>query len=180
MPPLPENLQLSPPVLAIPLPRFRQPISDPPLPEVTGDPAPTTETQPSPLPSSGRRPGPDSPEVSPPPPPVLNPDHPARTRISSAGDARTAYKVVAGLVAMACGWAALALGRRGLHFRQPTNEQIDGFAQPIGAILARHLPIDVIGPDLIDATAAAGAAHRYVLAGPIVARIAAAEDPEES
>jgi hypothetical protein len=158
--------------LSLPLPRFRQPIRDPDLPEATGDPGPETahprgpETAP---PADSR---PDSPDGSPAPPPVLSPEAPARTRTSSAGDAKVASQVVAGLVALACGIAYGLFGRRGLHFRQPTERQIDDFAVPLGAILARHLPTEVISRDLVDATAAAGAAHRYTLDGPLVTRYA--------
>jgi hypothetical protein len=79
--------------------------------------------------------------------------------------------VLAGLVAIGCLWAFTLFGRRGLHFRQPTEPQIDGVAVPLGRIIARHLPTDVIGPDLIDVTKAAGAAHRYWLDGPLITRL---------
>ena len=168
------------PLLTIPLPRFRQPISDPPLPEVTDDQDPTTATPPDAPPSSSPPPATDSPESSPAPPPVLSPEPRARTRTSSAGDPKVAYEIVAGLIAIGCLWAYTLLGRRGLHFRQPTESQVDDVARPLGKIIARHLPTDVIGPDLIDITQAAGGAHRYVIGGPLVSRIPAIPEGPES
>lgn len=165
-------------LLALPLPRFRQPISDPPLPEVTGDPGPTTEPPASPSTSSPRS-GLDSPEPSPAPPPVLSPERPARTATSSAGDPKVAYQVFAGLIAIGCLWAYTLFGRRGLHFRQPSQRQVDGIANPLGRLVARHLPTDVIGPDLIDATEAAAAAHHYIIDGPLITRMDYAS-PEEA
>jgi hypothetical protein len=158
------------PTLEIPLPRFRQPRPpDPELPEVDT----TTDSPLSDLPgpeSPNRRPGP-SPDDDPLPPLELSPDHRTRTGISSRpGDPKVAREVFAGLIALFCGFAYAGLARRGLWFRQPTERQIDDVATPLGKILARHLPTDVIGPDFIDATHAAGAAHRYILDGPIVGR----------
>jgi hypothetical protein len=166
MPPL-LNDPVAPP-LSLPLPAFRRPISDPDLPEVgTVDPPPATSAaSPGPLP-------PSSPGESPAPPPALNPDRPTPTRTSSAGsDPKVAREVVAGLIALACGIAFGLLGRRGLHFRQPTERQVDELATPLGSIIARHLPTEFISKDLVDATAAAGAAHRYVIDGPLVSRYA--------
>lgn len=154
------------PPLSIPLPAFRRPISDPDLPEVgTADLQPATPETPSPGPQ-----WPDSPGESPALPPALSPDRPAHTPTSSAGDPKVAAQVIAGLVALACGIAFSVFGRRGLHFRQPTKLQVDNFSTPLGSILARHLPTEFISKDLVDATAAAGAAHQYVIDGPLVTR----------
>lgn len=159
-------------LLAIPLPRFRQPISDPPLPVVETE-------QETAGPSSGPHPAPESPgplppssqDDSPAPPPVLSPDHPTRTGTSSRpGDPKLAGEVVAGLIALACGVAFTWFGRRGYAFRQPTERQVDDVALPVGRIIARHLPTDVIGPDFIDFTKAAGATHRYIVAEPLLTR----------
>ena len=158
--------------LSLPLPRFRQPIEDPPLPEVTDDPAPATEP-PRPGPATG--PGPDSPPPSPDarpaPPPVLNPAPAARTGTSSAGDPKVAREVLAGLIALACGVVASLAARRGLRFRQPTPLQVDHVAHPLGDIVARHLPTEFISRDLVDATAAAGGVHRYLTDGPLLVRV---------
>jgi hypothetical protein len=158
-------------VLAFPLPRFgRQPIMDPDLPEVTDGPGPATE--PNPAPESPDPLQPSNPIPGPPLLPDPSPAPPARTRISSAGDPLLAAEVVAGLVALACGIAAGWLRRTGRYLRQPTPGQIDDVAGPVGRILARHLPTEIISKDLVDATRAAGAAHRYVIDGPLVERIA--------
>lgn len=164
MPPATDSLTES--LLSIPLPRFRQPISDPDLPEVTASPDPETSQ-----PETPSRPGPTSPDPSPAPPPIPSPDRPGRTRTFSAGDAETAKRVVAGLLAILCGAAFTAFARRGRHFRQPTQRDVDGVSTPLGRIIARHLPIDIIGPDLVDATEAVAAGHTYVLAGRIVTRV---------
>jgi len=170
MPPATEAPEVLASPLSLPLPRFRQPITDPDLPAVTDGPAPETAPGPEPATAPPADSPPSGPEASPAPPPVLSPDRPARTRTSSGGDPRIAAQVVAGLVALACGVAYSAFRRRGLAFRQPTERQIDDFASPVGSILARWLPTEVITRDLVDATAAAGAAHRYVIDGPLVAR----------
>lgn len=156
------------PTVTIPLPAFRQPLSDPPLPEVTGDPTGMT-----PAPSTGSLPGPqrpDSSDNSPVPPLALSPEPRDRTRTFTPSDYAAASKVLQGLIAIACGIAFTAFARRRLVFRQPTPKEITGFSDPLGRIAARHLPMDLIGPDLLDATEAAAAAHGYVLAGPIVTR----------
>lgn len=158
------------PTLALPLPRFgRQPIRDPELPEVTEDPTATTppDDQPVTMPDRWETPPPDA---APLPLPDPSPERRARTATSSAGDPRVGARVVAGLIALACGIAFTAFSRRGLLFRQPTREQVDDVATPIGAIIARHLPTDIIGPDLLDGTAAAAAIHGYVIDGPLIAR----------
>jgi hypothetical protein len=173
------------PALVLPLPRFgRQPIRDPDLPEVTDDQIPTT---PEPSPGmSGPQPA-SSPDESPAPPPVLSPDRRTRTGIfsapgdgRSAGDPSVAREVIAGLIGIACLWAYTLFGRRGYDFRQPTEPQIGDVARPLGKLVARHLPTDVIGPDLIDITHAAAGAHRYVIAGPLVQRANyASPEPED-
>lgn len=158
------------PTIALPLPRFgRQPIRDPELTEVvTDDPTGTT-------PASGPPANPSHlqqqyPDDAPQPLPDPSPERPARTRTSSAGDPKVGARVVAGLIALACGLAFTAFSRRGLIFRQPTREQVDDIAEPLGRIIARHLPTEIIGPDLLDGTAAAAAVHGYFIDGPLVER----------
>lgn len=161
--------------LRIPLPKFgRQPIDDPLPANATLTPAETDG------PPSGRHPptstpGPDpmdGPAGDPPRPPALSPGPPTRTGTYSRarGDAKTAGEVVAGLIGILCAVAFTWAGRRGWAFRQPTVEQIDSVAVPLGAIAARHLPTDAIAPDVIDATKAVKGAHLYVLDGPIFTR----------
>jgi len=162
-------MDLSEPTIALPLPRFgRQPIRDPELPEVETDgPTATTPANPPATSSHLQTPPPDD---APPPLPAPSPERPGRTRTSSVGDPRVGARVVAGLIALACGVAFTVFSRRGLIFRQPTRGQVDDIADPLGAIIARHLPLDVVGPDLLDATAAAAAAHGYVIDGPLITR----------
>jgi hypothetical protein len=163
--------QTETPPVAIPLPRFRRPISDPPLPEVD---SPTATDGPSP---DQPQTGPSSPQdptsldASPPPPPVLSPGPRTLTGTSSrAGDPKVAGEVLAGLIALACLWAYTIAGRSRRHFRQPTQDQIDDVATPLGNIAARHLPTEFINRDLVDASRAVGAAHRYVIDGPLLTR----------
>lgn len=159
--------------VTIPLPRFgRQPIHDPALPEVEGETDDQTVTTPpdDPGPTTSSRWATPPPDAAPPPLPDPSPERRAHTATSSAGDPKVGARVVAGLIALACGVAFTLFSRRGLVFRQPTREQVDDVAGPVGAIIARHLPTDVIGPDLLDATAAAAAVHGYVIDGPLVVR----------
>lgn len=160
-----------PRTLLFPLPRFRQPVRDPELPAVETD-GPDLQTAP--------HPGPPTPS-SPPAPnlstdsdtsarvPNLEPPTPTRTS-SRAGDPKVAGEVIAGLFALACGYAAWFFGRRRMTFRQPTPGEVDAIAHPLGSLAARHLPTEFISKDLVDATHAAGAVHRYLIAGPLVTR----------
>jgi hypothetical protein len=156
----------------LPLPRFRQPPPpDPDLPEVTDDPDPVTEPPATARPTS-RGPLPPSPlldSTTPPRVPSLEAPTPTPT-YSRAGDPKVAGEVVAGLIALACGYAAWFFGRRRRAFRQPTSGQIDDIAKPLGNLAARHLPAEFISKDLVDATHAAGAVHRYLIDGPLVTR----------
>lgn len=156
------------PTVLLPLPRFKQPLSDLPLPEETGDPTPTT-----PAPSTDSQWGPqqpDSPDSSPLPPLALSQEPRGHTRTYTASDFAQASRVLHGLIAIACGIAFAAFSRRGLLFRQPTRGEISEVTDPLGRVAARHLPMDLIGPDLMDLTEAAAAGHSYVLAGPIITR----------
>jgi hypothetical protein len=169
---MPPNLSDAPdarlPLLSIPLPRFRQPRPpDPALPEVETDgPGPATEASP-PSPDHLQQP---TPTPGPLPPLDLSPERPAPTRTFSAGDLKVAGEVVAGILALVCGYAAWFAGRRARVFRQPTQTQLDNVATPVGAIVARHVPTEFISRDLVDATRAAGAVHSYLIDGPLIER----------
>lgn len=158
------------PLLTVPLPRFRQPRPpDPALPPVeTGDPGPATEPGP---PDSPDLPRPQIPIPDLPPRLDLSPERPAPTRTFSAGDLKVAGEVVAGILALLCGYAAWFAGRRGRAFRQPTQLQLDNVATPVGAIVARHVPTEFISRDLVDGTRAAGAIHSYLIDGPLIERM---------
>lgn len=160
-----------PRTLLSPLPRFRQLQQDPPLPVVTADPDQATET-PAPGPETTTDPQGPSPSIDATPSPrVPSLEAPTPTRTSSrAGDPKVAGEVIAGLFALACGYAAWFFGRRRMSFRQPTPPQVDAIATPLGNLAARHLPTEFISKDLVDATHAAGAVHRYLIAGPLVTR----------
>lgn len=158
----------------IPLPRFRQPPGlDPDLPEVdppASSPQPATpDSDPPSSPSTDDRPGS--------PLPSLEPPAATRTRTSATGDPVAAGKVIGGILVIAAGIAAALLARSGRSLRQPTRRQVADVGDPLGRILARHIPAEFIGRDLADATEAAAAVHAYVLdeqSGPLVARIATA------
>lgn len=156
---------------AIPLPAFgRQPIHDPELPEVTDDPTPTPQVSNTTTPHL--QPAGDSPAPAPRPLPELSPVPLARSRTFSAGDASKAADVLAGLIVIAATIAGGWLRRRGLQLRTPTPAELKDITGPVGRIAARHLPVELIAPDLVDATEAAAAAHSYVMAGPLADRIA--------
>ena|ERR1043165_8128340 len=156
---------------AIPLPAFRQPLGpDDPLPTVQAPtPAPDSPPDSPPAHLQETESGEDSrPE---PLPPIPVTPAAARTRTYSAGDAKVAGKFVRGVLAILAGTAAALLARSDRHLRQPTPEQLAEIADPLGAILARHLPTEVLHESLIDGTSAAAAVHAYVLDGPLVTSI---------
>lgn len=160
---------------AIPLPAFRQPHRAQLDPLNDGSPQPSSPHDESPGAGS---PEPSSPDDAPPPPIESSPERPAgrRTRTSGTGDPGAAGKALAGLLVIVAGLLGASLARSGRRLRQPTPPQVDDIATPIGAILARHLPTDLLGPDLADLTQAAAATHKYVLdpAGPLITRTATA------
>lgn len=159
---------------AVPLPAFRQPHQHR-LDELPPDSQITSPDEPPASPPAS--PEPSRPDAALPPPIESNPERRAagRTR-TSATDPSAAGKALAGLLVIVAGVAAALLARSGRALRQPTPRQVDDVAAPIGRIIARHLPTDLIGPDLADVTEAAAAAHAYVLdpAGPLIARSAPA------
>jgi hypothetical protein len=159
------------PTLLLPLPGFRQPIRDPELPAVTDDPVPATDRPQAPSPSSRNplQPSPSTESDTSPRVPSLEAPTPTATS-SRAGDPKVAGEVIAGIFALACGYAAWWFGRRRRSFRQPTAAQVTDIATPLGNLAARHLPTEFISKDLVDATHAAGALHRYLIDGPLVVR----------
>jgi len=98
-----------------------------------------------------------------------------RTRISSRGEPEppdpelTAelIGIVLGLLAMGASLAVRRL-RRGRDLRQPTNEQLDAVADPLGAIAARHLPKIVGTADLRDGIKAGRAVRDYLTDGDLI------------
>lgn len=164
-----------------PLPRFSQPQSrqlDEPLPEAPdGPPEAGSEQTATPPPPSWT--GPTLPLRSP-----YAPDAPAGhdpsgnrpTGISTTGeviDPEQVAKVVGGLVKLLAAGAAWLLRRtRRVELRQPTREQLDGFAGPVASILMRHFDATAFTPDLVDVTLAASAAGVYAGDGPLLLPLA--------
>lgn len=155
---------------AIPLPAFRQPHRDR-LDELPESSPPSSPGEPASPPAS---PPASSPDDVPPPPIVSSPDRPAAARTRTSGT--EVGKTLGGLLVIVVGFTAALLARRGRALRQPRPSQVDDIAMPLGRIAARHLPVDMIGPDLADVTESAAALHRYLLddAGPLITRTASA------
>lgn len=173
---------VSAPVIA--LPRFRQPpaTNDEPLPTVAApEPAQTWGPPLGPLTATESAESDDSDPLAR-PPQLPAPEGPTRRswvgRGHGSGDPRVAARTIAGLLALIFGTAAVLSRRGGRLLRQPTRAQMDDFTEPLGRILVRWLPLDVIGQDLADVTQAAAAGHQYVLDGPLLEPIVYA-DPEE-
>jgi hypothetical protein len=84
------------------------------------------------------------------------------------GDPEKVAKVVGGLLVLTIATLSILARRRGREVRQATPRQRDDIAQPVARILVRHLPLDALGPDLVDITEAVVATHEYLLDGPLV------------
>ena len=87
--------------------------------------------------------------------------------------------MLVGMLAVVLSTLGLVLRRRGAHLRQPTPRQLDDIARPVGRILVRYLPLDVVGPTLVDATEAAAATHAYALDGPLLTAVPLADELDE-
>jgi hypothetical protein len=174
---------VSQPPVEMPLPMFRQPPQDPDLPEVASPVASPPESL-----LGSPQDSPESPfDPSERPSPLPDPEGPTRRswagRAHGAGEPRQAARILAGVFWMGLRMAQGILYRRGRWFRLPDQQQMDDIAGPLGRILVRYLPLDVVGPTLVDATEAVAAGHAYTMAGPLTGRYAAADpndmgDPE--
>lgn len=145
-------------------PRFRRPPRDPtslPL-----DPAQPSPADPDPNPDStpGLGLGVDAGGAA-----------PARTRTgrSSAGSDPERLALAVAATAALIGMAGLAAAavvrwRRRGRLRQPTDGQARAIAVPLAAIAARHVPIDWLTDDLVDAVRASEAVGAYLRAGPLI------------
>jgi hypothetical protein len=156
--------------VTVPLPTFRRPpgTDDPHQPTVPS-PAPSsasTTTGPSEPVPDGDEPGP--PDPMPDPSDRTGTYSGSRSRRGGAGDPRQAARMVAGLLAIVATTAAAVLYRRGRLLRQPTPRQLDDISSPLGRLLVRYLPLEVVGATLVDVTEAAAASHAYALDGPLV------------
>lgn len=114
----------------------------------------------------------DQPTQSPAPTVTCTDDKP---RPSAGGDPTEVAKALSGLLVIITGALALAAARRGRWLRQPTPVQRDEIAAPLARVMTRHLPMQLLGPDMVDATTAAAAVHTYVLDGPLLTGAPAVE-----
>lgn len=85
-----------------------------------------------------------------------------------SGDPDKVATVLGGLFLIALGTISFLARRRERQLRMPTPRQLEDIAQPIARIACRHLPMDALGPDLVDGTEALVAVHGYVLDGPLI------------
>lgn len=159
------------------IPAFAQPAQpDPPLPPVDG-PTPTPGTGQDGPTLSQHQPGPKSPNGQDATP--TGTSSPG-SRWRPGGRPSDVAEVLVGLLVLATGGLALLAARRSRTFRQPTPRQATDISEPLARIACRHLPMDAVGPDLADATKAAGALHAYLFDGPLVQRaVDAIPDPTE-
>lgn len=183
--PEPEPTFQEPTLPPAPLPRFAMPGGSQfrPSPEEPG--LPWQNPEPSPSPSSPNLP-PDPSRLDDGRRAVGVAGDPTRTPGSSGagskwwrpgGEATETAKVLAGLMLAVTGLAALLARRTGREFRKPTKVQADDIAAPIARIAVRHLPMDLLGPDLMDAGIASSAIAGYLFDdGPLVQRWAG--DPD--
>lgn len=84
------------------------------------------------------------------------------------GDPIATGAVLGGLLVAGLKFVQTLARRRGRDFRMPSPGERDDISQPLGRILVRHLPMDLIGPDLHDIALAASAVHSYALADPLL------------
>ena len=98
---------------------------------------------------------------------------PARRTTSSAGSPKADPRVVAAMLSALIGAAAtlaaalLLRSPRPRELREPTEEQREAIAAPLGRIAGRHLPASLLVPDLMDGIAAAAGVSAYVAEGPL-------------
>lgn len=85
--------------------------------------------------------------------------------------ARNAGVLLAGLLTVVAGLAALGLARVGRQLRRPTKDETRAVARPVARILVRHVPADMITADLADLGEAGAAVSDYVSAGPVAPRV---------
>jgi hypothetical protein len=108
------------------------------------------------------------------------PRRPRRTTTgaSSAASFRTEAAVAEGMAKALVGVLTLGFGiawfltrRPGRTFRQPTTNDVDAMAKPLGRVGARHVPIDLapaVAQSIVDASEAGGALLAYLQRGPLI------------
>ena len=156
---VPPSLRLDPPLTS-----ETDEETDSPREQLTPSPDPRRSESPS-----GRR-EPASPSTADGASSAATPTSTDRPPLKPGGNAQQVAQVIGGLFVILVTTLSVLARRSGREFRQPTPEQRDDVARPLARIAVRHLPLDVIGPDLADATEAAVAAHNYAMDGPIVTR----------
>jgi hypothetical protein len=65
------------------------------------------------------------------------------------------------------GWV-VSTWKRGQKLREPTKDQAKDIGQPLGRILARHIPVDWLNDDLIDAVEMTAGVGNYLNDGPLL------------
>lgn len=158
------------------LPAFT-PIADPAPTLDDGSPMPSPEPTPTgPARLTGAPPESRSSMFGAPPSPRLAEPDDATTRTENSsggsriGDPKQTAKVIAGLVGLLFSLAAGIAGQRRLTVRRPSRRQLDGFADPVGQIIARHTDLASVTPDLADVILAGAAVGDYMTDGPVLAR----------
>jgi hypothetical protein len=66
--------------------------------------------------------------------------------------------------------ARWGLKARGRTLREPSTDEYDAVAGPLGRVLARHVPLDLapgVVLSIVDVSAAAGGAANYLLSDPV-------------
>ncbi len=87
------------------------------------------------------------------------------------GDPKATAKIVVGLVGVGLALGAWVVARQGRKLRKPTKQQINDFARPVGAILARHTDLSWLGNDIEDLGQAAAVVTDYASEGPIAPKV---------
>jgi hypothetical protein len=99
-----------------------------------------------------------------------------RRRYAPGGEPEQVKDVIGGLFIAAVVAAGLVYRNSQRTLRKPTPRELDAIASPLARIACRWLPMHLLGPDLLDATAAVKATSDYVGSGPlIVSRVVAGD-----
>lgn len=89
------------------------------------------------------------------------------SRNPTAAETKTTVKMVSGIAKLAIVLTDVLLGRASRQLRRPTPEQLEEFATPVGAIVARHFDVAKLGLDVADLTTAGGAFGDWMSEGPV-------------
>ena len=84
------------------------------------------------------------------------------------GDPGQVSAFVAVLLLAVFGVAAMPMRATSRTLRRPDSDELDAIAEPLARIACRHLPMDLLGPDMVDLVAAAKATNSYATAGPLI------------